>query len=131
MSRRHWTLDDIPWDRFDASKVDGELLKIVKAASLVEYNGDDYAEYLCNVFVDDTDFQGEARRWAAEEVQHGEALGRWAQMVDPSWDFDAAVKRFRAGYRITVDSTESDKALTFISMCHTSPAQLRRSITVG
>ena len=107
MSRRHWTLDDIPWDRFDASKVDGELLKIVKAASLVEYNGDDYAEYLCNVFVDDTDFQGEARRWAAEEVLHGEALGRWAQMVDPSWDFDAAVKRFRAGYRITVDSTES------------------------
>lgn len=107
MSRRHWTLDDIPWDRFDPSKVDGELLKIVKAASLVEYNGDDYADYLCNVFVDDPDFQGEAKRWAAEEVQHGEALGRWATMADPDWDFRGAVRRFRDGYRISVDATES------------------------
>ncbi|SMF08278.1 Fatty acid desaturase [Tistlia consotensis] len=107
MTRKHWTLDDIPWDRFDRSKVDAQLVKIVKAASLVEYNADDYADYLCNVFLDDLDFQGEARRWAAEEVQHGEALGRWAQLVDPTWDFEAAVRRFRDGYRISVDATES------------------------
>jgi len=41
-----WTLDDIAWDRFDRTKVDPELLRIVKAASLVEYNGADYAQYL-------------------------------------------------------------------------------------
>ena len=29
----YWTLDDISWDRFDRTKVDPELLKVVKAAS--------------------------------------------------------------------------------------------------
>ena len=38
-----WTLDDIAWDRFDPAKVDPEVVRIVKAASMVEQNGDDYA----------------------------------------------------------------------------------------
>ncbi len=56
MAERHWTLEDIPWDRFDPSKVDPDLLRLAKAASLVEYNGGDYAAYLCNVFPDDPEF---------------------------------------------------------------------------
>ena len=31
----HWTLDQIPWDQFDPSKIDPELVKLVKAAALV------------------------------------------------------------------------------------------------
>ena len=27
-----WTLDDIPWDRFEPAKVDPDLVPIVKAA---------------------------------------------------------------------------------------------------
>ena len=53
MTARHWTLDDIPWGEFDPEKVDPSLLKVVKAASMVEFNGRDYAAYLCNVFPDD------------------------------------------------------------------------------
>ena len=68
MAARHWTLEDIPWDRFDPSKVDPDLLRLVKAASLVEYNGGDYAAYLCNVFPDDPKFQEAARLWAAVYV---------------------------------------------------------------
>ena len=49
---RHWTLDDIPWGQFDPSKVDPDMLRIVKAAAMVEYNGNTYADYLCNVFND-------------------------------------------------------------------------------
>src|SRR5690554_7185605 len=85
MSEKHWSLDDIAWDRFDRSRVDPELLKIAKAAALVEYNSSDYAAYLCNVFPDDEGFKKEAQRWAVEEIQHGEALGRWAQMADPDF----------------------------------------------
>ena len=107
MAKKHWTLDDVPWDRFDPEAVDPELLKIVKAASLVEYNGEDYAQYLCNVFPDDPDFQASARAWANEEVQHGEALGRWAEMADPNFDFAASVARFRAGYSIPIESADS------------------------
>jgi rubrerythrin len=95
---RHWALDDIPWEEFDPGKVDPELLRIVKAASLVEYDGEDYARYLCRVFHDDQEFQAIAKRWGAEEVQHGQALARWARLADPGYDLEAAFARFKAGF---------------------------------
>ena len=76
---RHWTLDDIPWDAFDPSQVDPELLRAVKAAALVEGNADDYVRYLKNVFGDDAEFCGAAEQWGIEENQHGAALARWAR----------------------------------------------------
>src|SRR3546814_15866992 len=91
----------------DAAKVDPELGKIVKAASLVEYNGADYATYLCNVFPDDPEFQAAAWSWAAEEVQHGEALARWSKLADASFDFDGCFARFREGYKISVAASDS------------------------
>lgn len=104
---KHWTQNDIPWDRFDASKVDPDILKIVKAASMVEKNGDDYAVYLCNVFSDDEEFQGAARAWAEEEVQHGDVLGRWAEMADASFHFDDCFEKFTEGYKLPLDATKS------------------------
>ncbi|HEX6956735.1 MAG TPA: ferritin-like domain-containing protein [Ferrovibrio sp.] len=106
MSHR-WTLDDIPWDRFDPSKVDPELLRAVKAAALVEHNADDYVTYLCNVFADDAEFCGVARWWGEEEVQHGRALARWAQLADPGFDPALALKRFNEGFRLPLDATAS------------------------
>lgn len=103
----HWSVDDIPWENFRADLVDSELVKIVKAAALVESNADDYASYLCNVFYDDPTFQKLARDWAAEEVQHGVVLGRWAKMADAAFDYDARFQRFREGYSIAVESDQS------------------------
>src|SRR6266850_4521571 len=97
---KHWTLDDIPWERFDRSRVDPEVVKVVKAAAMVEANGGDYAKYLCNVFHDDLEFQQVANEWAMEEVQHGMALARWAKLADPTFDFTAAFKRFTDGFKI-------------------------------
>jgi len=102
-----WTLDDIPWGRFDATRLDPELVRIVKAASLVEYNGAAYAGHLCRVFADDPQFQGSARRWGEEEVQHGVALARWAALADPGFDFAACFARFQAGYKIDFASDRS------------------------
>jgi rubrerythrin len=104
---KHWTLDDIAWDRFDRLKVDPELLRIIKAASLVEHNGGDYAIYLENVFADDGEFRQAARDWAQEEVQHGQALARWAELADPTWDFKAAFKRFTDGFKLPLSATTS------------------------
>jgi rubrerythrin len=104
---KHWTLEDLPWDRFDPAKVDPEIVKVVKAASMVEFNSGDYAAYLCNVFHDDPQFQQAARQWADEEVQHGAALARWAKLADPAFDFDASFKRFTDGFKIAVDATSS------------------------
>jgi len=103
----NWTLETIDWDRFDASKVDPEILRNIKAAAMVERNGADYGIYLGRVFADDPSFAADIDRWSAEEVQHGMALGRWAQRADPSWDFDSAFARFRAGYKLPLDATDS------------------------
>ena len=103
----NWTLESIDWDRFDRSKVDPEILRNIKAAAMVERNGADYATYLGRVFADDPSAVAEIEHWSVEEVQHGMALGRWAQLADPAWDFDAAFARFRAGYQLPLDATKS------------------------
>jgi rubrerythrin len=104
---KNWTLEDIDWGAFDRAKVDADLLKLVKAAALVERNGYDYAIYLHNVFGDDPQFRTVVDTWAREEVQHGEALGRWATLADPTFDFAAAFKRFTDGYKLPLDATTS------------------------
>ena len=104
---KHWSLNDVAWDSFDASKVDPAIVPLVKAAAMVEKNGLDYAVYLCRVFVDDPDFKQASDNWAVEEVQHGDALGGWAMRADPGWDFDAAFERYRTGYKLPLDTDTS------------------------
>jgi len=54
---KHWRIEQVAWDRFDPAKFDPEVVPLVKAAAMVERNGDDYALYLKRVFADDPDFQ--------------------------------------------------------------------------
>jgi rubrerythrin len=114
---RHWTLNDIPWERFDRSQVNADLLKVVQTAAMVERNGADYGQYLTNVFVGDADFQSAAAVWAAEEEQHGLALARWASLADPAFDADAAFARFTGLYRIPVESTTSVRGSRADELC--------------
>lgn len=102
-----WTLDDIPWHRFDRTRLDPDLVRLAKAAALVEFNGGSYAHHLCRIFTDDPEFQESARRWGEEEIQHGRALARWAALADPGFDFEAAFARFQAGFRIDFDAAQS------------------------
>jgi len=95
-----WALDDIAWEKFDLSQVTPQLLALAKAASLVEANSRDYARYLCEVFSDDAEFQQAARDWAEEEVQHGMALRRWAELADPTFDYEKSFQTFVAGYTL-------------------------------
>lgn len=114
---RHWTLNDIPWHAFDATRVKPDVLKVIKAAAMVERNGADYGRYLGNVFAGDADFRALAERWAVEEEQHGLALGRWAELADPDFKFDAAFAAFRDLYRIPVDATASIRGSRAGELC--------------
>ena len=105
--RKGWTMDDVPWDRFDASKVDPEMVKIIKAAAMVEYNAHDYASHVGTIFTDDQIFQAELEQWAKEETQHGAVLGRWAEMADPTFQFKKAFKAFVDGYKISTVANTS------------------------
>lgn len=100
---KHWRLDDVSWGDFDASKVDSDIVPLVKAAAMVERNGTDYAVYLRSIFRNDPAFGQAADNWAVEEVQHGDALGRWAQLADPGWDYMGAFARYQDGYKLQLD----------------------------
>ncbi|MFN7635168.1 MAG: ferritin-like domain-containing protein, partial [Acetobacteraceae bacterium] len=90
---KHWHIDDIAWAAFDPSRVDPAVVPLVKAAAMVERNGSDYGLYLRSVFADDPDFGAAADHWAVEDVQHGDALGRWGMLADPGWEFLPACDR--------------------------------------
>jgi hypothetical protein len=104
---KHWHIEQVAWDRFDPSKIDPGIIPLVKAAAMVEKNGVDYAKYLNGVFVDDPDFRQAADNWAVEEVQHGDALGKWAMLADPTWNFDESFERYRNGYKIDINADAS------------------------
>ena len=102
-----WTSADIDWDQFDSGKLDQDLLKLIKAASLTEYNAAQYTRYLHNIFQDDAEFAAILGEWQLEEEQHGRMLARYAQLADSSFDFDASFKKFTDGYQFPTDVTES------------------------
>ncbi len=113
-------IDRLPWEQLDPSKIDREHLRTVRAAALVEFNAHDYAAYLYKVFPDDSLFQTAIDRWAEEEVLHGKALGRWASAVDPSYDFEGAVRRFREGFSLPLDiegSVRGSRSGELMSRC--------------
>lgn len=100
----HWSTDDIPWTRFEPGKVDRDILPIVKAAAMVKSDRRRDASRLGTVFPDDPLLQRAARDWAEEEALHGEALGRWAALADPGFDYDAALERYRDRLRQRPDA---------------------------
>lgn len=117
---KYWSLDDIPWQQFDRDKTRPDLISLVKAACMVEHNGHDYARYLCEVFQDDPEFQAVAKEWAEEEVQHGEALRRWAELADPAFNFEESFHRFTTGYRLPENvsaSIRGSKSGELIARC--------------
>src|SRR5581483_1366046 len=94
-----WSLKDVAWSAFDRAKVDPGMIAAVKAAALVEYNAPAYVAYLARVFGGADRTIADFERWGQEEAQHGLALARWAEMADPSWNFEQAFARFHAGYQ--------------------------------
>lgn len=104
---QQWKIADLPWTQLAPELADAELVQTVKTAALVEANSADYVTYLRNVFPDDPAFQAAAAAWGEEEIQHGAALALWAERVDPTFDFAASLARFRAGYRLPLESTQS------------------------
>lgn len=117
MAVKHWSLDDIDWSRFDASKVSADLIAVIKTAAMVERNGADYGRYLDGIFRDDPEFRAAAAEWAREEEQHGLALGRWAALADPAFDMEASFKTFTDMYKIPVDAASSVRGSLTGELC--------------
>ena len=119
-----WKLADVRWHLFDASAVDATMLAAIRAAALVEYNAPEYVTYLKRVFRNSPPERLTwIERWGAEEKQHGEALGRWAEMADPGFKLEDAFVRFRKGYKPphfgddVADSVRGSKRGEMIARC--------------
>jgi len=98
--KQGWSLDDVQWSAFDPAKASPRMVAAIKAAALVELNAPDYVSYLKRVFKDaGAETLSAIEQWGCEESQHGRALGRWAEMADPSYKVEEAFARFRAGYK--------------------------------
>lgn len=98
--KQGWSLDDIDWAKFNASKVEPWMLAAIKAAALVEFNAPDYVAYLKRIFKDaGPETLASIEEWGREEGQHGRSLGRWAEMADPGFRLDETFARFHKGYR--------------------------------
>jgi hypothetical protein len=115
-----WTVESIPWERVNSANSDPDILMLVKTASLVEYNSADYTAYLSQVFHGDPEFIDLVQVWDAEERQHGLALKKWAEIIDPSFHFEDALARFRKYFRLQLDATTSIRgslARELVSRC--------------
>ena len=115
-----WNLDDIDWESFDRGKVDDNLLKVVRAASMVEFRSTDYVSYLNNIFFDDKSFLSDIEKWGIEEKLHGKVLAKWVSLADPSFDFFDSYNNFKTNYNIDMNkqiSIRGSKTGELLSRC--------------
>lgn len=106
MSKK-WKFEDINWSLFDPQKVHPEVLRVIKAGSVVEHNGSDYGRYLKSVFKGDKLFEKEIDAWAKDEIKHGAVLAEWVKMADPTYNFKERFADYVEGFPINVHAQES------------------------
>lgn len=106
MSKK-WKFEDIDWSLFNPKKVTPEIVRIIKAGSVIEHNGSDYGCYLKGVFKGDTLFEKEIDSWAQDEIKHGAVLAEWVKMADPAYNFQERFNAYVEGFPINVNAKES------------------------
>ena len=121
MTRQHWTLDDIPWQRIrhDVVAQTEGYFYLVASASLMESATDLYTANLIEYFVGDEEVTSWLEKyWLAEELQHGEALRRYVQVAWPEFDWEPARQRFVEEFEPYCDiSLEPTRSQEMASRC--------------
>jgi len=115
-----WKFENIKWSLFDPEKVNPDLLRIIKAGSVVEHNGSDYGIYLDNVFQGDAVFQKEIVAWSKDEIKHGRVLAEWVKKADPTYNFEDRFKDFVDKFPVdtqTKDSIRGSRAAELLTRC--------------
>lgn len=96
-----WSLDDIPYEDIDRSRLDGQddWFGLLAASSFIEILSDLYARNLVDYYAgDDGICNWLTGTWEQEEVQHGRALRRYVETVWPDFDWERGFAGFRAQY---------------------------------
>lgn len=119
--RRHWSLDDIPWQtvRRDVVGRGEALFYMVAAASLMESATDLYTANLIEYFTGDDEITSWLNNyWLPEELQHGQALRRYVETAWPDFPWDKVREGFIDEYRPFCDEAiERARGLEMASRC--------------
>ncbi len=120
-ARRHWALDDIPWQAIRHDTVAGSeaLFYMVAAASLMESATDLYTANLIEYFAGDDEITLWLRdNWLPEELQHGRALRRYVETAWPDFPWDRVRAGFIEEFRSFCDEAlEKARGLEMASRC--------------
>ena len=120
-ARRHWSLDDIPWQaiRHDAVAGSEALFYLIASASLMESATDLYTANLIDHFAGDDEVTSWLERhWLPEELQHGKALRRYVETAWPDFPWETVRERFVEEFRPFCDEAlEQARGLEMASRC--------------
>jgi len=93
--RARWRMDDLAWDRIDASRASEPLRQLVREIAYSELTTTSATRRFLDELSDDTDFTQWLSVWFFEETRHPQVLVRWLRAVGVSVD-ETFVKRGRA-----------------------------------
>jgi hypothetical protein len=120
-ARRHWCLDDIPWQgiRRDVLAGNRGFFHLVAAASLMESATGLYTDNLLDFFAGDEEVTLWLEQyWLPEELQHGQALRRYVETAWPQFGWEPAFDRFVEEFRPFCDAAlEASRSLEMASRC--------------
>lgn len=120
-ARRHWSLDDIPWDEVRRDRVSGNtaLFSMLAAASLMESATDLYTANLIEYFEGDDEITSWLQNsWLPEELQHGRALRRYVETAWPDFPWEEVRLDFVEEFRPFCDEAlEAARGLEMASRC--------------
>ncbi|HEY3909868.1 MAG TPA: ferritin-like domain-containing protein [Stellaceae bacterium] len=119
--RRHWTLDDIPWQaiRRDTVAASEAFFYLIASASLMESATDLYTANLIDYFFGDDEVTSWLERyWLPEELQHGRALRRYVETMWPDFPWAMVRERFVEEFSPFCDEAlERARGLEMASRC--------------
>jgi rubrerythrin len=119
--RRHWALDDIPWQAIRHDLVAGHeaLFYLIASASLMESATDLYTANLIDYFAGDDEVTSWLERyWLPEELQHGRALRRYVEAAWPDFPWELVRELFVEEFRPFCDEAlERARGLEMASRC--------------
>ena len=95
--QQRWSLDSIDWRAVRGGAVNDEdpIFYLVAAASFIEITTDLYTQNLIEHFSENPEIATWlTQHWLPEELQHGQALRRYAQTAWPDFDWDRVYRSF-------------------------------------
>lgn len=120
-ARRHWSLDDIPWQsiRHDAVAGSEVFFYLIASASLMESATDLYTANLIDYFAGDDEVTAWLERhWLPEELQHGRGLRRYVEAAWPDFPWEPVRELFVEEFRPFCDEAlERARGLEMASRC--------------